>query len=115
MTGEETQVGIGRGPGTLDAAAAIPGRVAGPGPLLTAAEHEFLKLTVDLTHRLARIIKYGPGRRADLNEGIAHIHVLQRMVLAQAAARAYPDLYRPLGGDPPDGGAGPPVAEAAPL
>jgi len=85
------------------------------GQLLTPAEHEFIKLTVDLIHRLGRITKYGPGRRGDLTEGITHLHALQRMVLAQAAARSFPDLYRPLGGDVPRDVQPPPLAVTEPL
>jgi hypothetical protein len=39
----------------------------------------------------------GPTRAADLAELTAAIHVIQRAVMAQAAARAYPGQYRPLG------------------
>lgn len=38
------------------------------------------------------------SRDGDLDEAIAHVHALQRMVLKQAAARAYPMEFRLLGG-----------------
>ncbi len=66
--------------------------------LLTTAEHEAL----DLTGRLARAIGTvigggGAPAAADFREAVAHIHALQQMIMAQAAARAYPDRYRLLG------------------
>jgi Helix-turn-helix domain/Bacterial regulatory proteins, gntR family len=44
------------------------------------------------------VIADGPTREDDLAELRAPIHVIQRMVLAQAAARAYPKEFRLLGG-----------------
>lgn len=40
----------------------------------------------------------GPAEAEDRAEVRVHVHALQNMVLAQAAARAYPDLHRLLGG-----------------
>ena len=40
----------------------------------------------------------GPARDGDLAEVAFHVHGLQRMILAQAAARAYPERYRLRGG-----------------
>jgi hypothetical protein len=74
--------------------------------LLTAGEHRAMELTVDLYHRLCRIARYGLGRSHDLAEVVHHVHALQRVILAQAAARAYPDRYRLLGGDTPGVAAG---------
>ena len=65
--------------------------------LLTEDEHRFMDLTGDLANLLARIVGDGRTRAGDLNEAVAHIHALQALVLAQAAARAYPDKYRLLG------------------
>lgn len=39
----------------------------------------------------------GPARGADLAELAVHLHAIENTVLAQAAARAYPDRYRLLG------------------
>ena len=67
--------------------------------LLTAAEHQAMRATVDLYHHLARIVGDGQARHSDMDEVVRHIHALQWMILAQAAGRAYPDQYRLLGGD----------------
>ena len=40
------------------------------------------------------ILEPGPNFERDLSEFVSHIHDLQWRVLAQAAARAYPDDYR---------------------
>jgi hypothetical protein len=77
------------------------GDAPSPATLLTAAEHRVMELTVDLHQRLCRIAGDGDGRYGDLAEVVHHIHALQRIVLAQAAARAYPHRYRLLGGDSP--------------
>jgi hypothetical protein len=73
------------------------------GALLTEAEHRAMGFTVDLWHALCRIADDGPAREGDLAELCAHIHAIQRTILAQAAGRAYPDRYRLLGGHPPTG------------
>ncbi len=65
--------------------------------LLTEDEHHALAVTAELTLLFARIIGGGPTRVGDINEVVEHIHVLQRMLMGQAAARAYPTLYRLLG------------------
>ena len=49
-------------------------------------------------HLCTHVIGNGPSREGDLSEMCAMIHGLQRAVLKQAAARAYPDRYRLLGG-----------------
>jgi hypothetical protein len=71
--------------------------------LMTEAEHHAMDLTAELWNLLAgEVILNGPGGHGDREELAAAIHVIQRMVLGQAAARAYPDRYRLLGGWPPD-------------
>jgi hypothetical protein len=70
-----------------------------PRELLTAEEHEAMDATASLYRKLAKIIGSGAAEEGDLNEVAFHIHGLQHMILSQAAARAYPDRYRPLGGD----------------
>ena len=67
--------------------------------LLTPAEHAAVRdagllYTFIATH----VIADGPTREDDLAELRAPIHVIQRMVLAQAAARAFPKEFRLLGG-----------------
>lgn len=68
--------------------------------LLTAAEHDAVAMAGELWNLLTCIVADGPARQGDLHELIGHIHAIQHAVLKQAAARAYPDLYRLLGGHP---------------
>lgn len=75
------------------------GRLAGRATLLTDAEHKAIDLTAELWSLLCReIVGQDRSRDRDLAELAAHIHAIQNDVLAQAAARAYPDRYRLLGG-----------------
>jgi hypothetical protein len=70
-----------------------------PLDVLTEAEHEAMRMTADLwNHLCSAVVRGGGTRSGDLAELAAHIHGIQHAVMAQAAARAYPDLYRPLGG-----------------
>lgn len=67
--------------------------------LLTAAEHKAMDLTVELVNLVCgEVIGDGATRAADRREFGAAVHVIQQMILSQAAARAYPDRYRLLGG-----------------
>lgn len=74
--------------------------------LLTDLEKGTLGNLGHVAEALGYIVGPGPTRTADLAELIGHVHVLQRAILAQAAARARPDLYRFLGGltdpEPPE-------------
>jgi hypothetical protein len=63
--------------------------------LLTAAEREVLAVLGDVARQL-RAVAGGPGS-ADWLEAVPHLHALEQMVMGQAAARAYPQLYRLLG------------------
>lgn len=65
--------------------------------LLSATEQKALGLTGDLARLLDLIVAAGETRPADLTELHAHIHAIQHAIMSQAAARAYPLLYRPLG------------------
>lgn len=66
--------------------------------LLTQAEHRAMDLTVELANLLlGEVIGQGRTAEADSCELAIHIHGIQRSILAQAAARAYPDKYRLLG------------------
>lgn len=69
--------------------------------LLTSAEHEAMAVSVTLANQVAAIIGDGPAAYGDLAEAVHHIHAVQRMILAQASARVYPDRYRLLGGGLP--------------
>lgn len=65
--------------------------------LLTDDEHRAVDLLGQVADLMGRIVGHDLSRQGDMAEVGAHVHVLQRMVLAQAAARAYPDRYRRLG------------------
>ena len=66
--------------------------------LLTSDEHAAIALAGQLATLLSMIIGDGTAREGDMQEAVHHIHALQAMILAQAAARAYPSRYRLLGG-----------------
>lgn len=67
--------------------------------LLTDTEHELVELLGKVAGGVSRMVLGGDPAVAtgDRNELVAAVHVLQYRVLAQAAARAYPDRYRLLG------------------
>lgn len=68
---------------------------------LTKEEHEAMDLTVQLYNLLCgSVIGGGPSRAGDVMELAQHVHNIQNMVLAQAAARVYPQ-YRLLGDERP--------------
>lgn len=67
-------------------------------PALTDDEHALIDLLCDVTDGFSNVIGSDPFvREQDAAEVIAHIHALQDKVLAQAAARLYPDRYRLMG------------------
>lgn len=68
-----------------------------PAELLTEAERALVSKLGQCAGDFSQIMEQGPNRGNDLIEMVHHIHALQNMVLAQAAARAYPDLYRRRG------------------
>lgn len=68
--------------------------------LLTADEHEAMRLSGELANVCRRIIGNGPAAHGDWAEFAGAIHDIQSRIMGQAAARAYPDRYRPLGGWP---------------
>lgn len=84
-------------PGNHDAACPFRGPDHPGGPLLTDEEIEFVRSAGQLWNLLCALVPAGPTREADLGEAVVHIHALQHMVMAQAAARAYPTLFRELG------------------
>jgi hypothetical protein len=65
--------------------------------LLTQEEHDVVQLAGELWGEICRAIPDGPTREADLRELIIHVHAIQHAVMANAAARAYPETYRSLG------------------
>lgn len=62
--------------------------------LLTEDEHRLMDLTGELARGLFVLCGQAAGDRAEV---ALRIHGIQQMILAQAAARAYPDRYRLLG------------------
>jgi len=69
-----------------------------PGELLTPDEHLAMETSAQLANLVRKIIGDGPDADWDWGEALYRIHAVEQMILAQAAARAFPDLYRPLGG-----------------
>lgn len=65
--------------------------------ILTDAERAAIQKAGELWGDLCAIVAPGSTRTADLDELIIHIHAIQHAVMAQAAARAYPDELRLLG------------------
>lgn len=66
--------------------------------LLSEDERTALAMTRDLANQvILRVIEPGAEFRADHAEFVRHIHAIQHMIMAQAAARAYPGEYRLLG------------------
>ena len=66
-------------------------------PLLSSIEQQIINAAGDLWTMMCAAIPEGPTRQSDLGELIVHIHAIQHTFMAQAASRAYPDLYRQLG------------------
>lgn len=67
------------------------------GEPLTVDEHRLLDMISDVFNLFTAITGRGLSRDGDMIEIAHHVHALQDMVLAQAAARAYPRRYRLLG------------------
>lgn len=66
--------------------------------LLTKAERKTVAKLGCIMRDFQTIVGDDPGSRSiDLDEAQHHIHALQNMVLAQAAARAYPTKFRLMG------------------
>lgn len=64
---------------------------------MTDEEHQVMDL---LTQVANLMLNWAPQDHPDRNEITTKVHDLQHMVMAQAAARAYPDRYRPIGRSP---------------
>lgn len=67
--------------------------------LMTEEEHELVASLGRCAGSFRRIMHRRDSRVAiaDVGEAVDKIHQLQNMVLAQAAARAYPERYRLMG------------------
>lgn len=69
--------------------------------LLTPDEHRAMDMTAELWNLLAqKVVGRGSARDGDMAELASDVHRIQERILAQAAARAFPDRYRLLGGWP---------------
>ena len=68
-----------------------------PKQTMTPDEHTAVNTVADAWKAICDIVGEGPTRAHDLQEVVAHIHALQHFVMAQAAARAYPNTYRLAG------------------
>jgi len=64
---------------------------------LTVDETTAIQQAADLWGTLCKVVGTGRTRDHDLGELVAHIHAIQHAVMSQAAARAYPNVYRLLG------------------
>lgn len=71
--------------------------------LLTSAEKELVERLGSLAIEFSRIATHGCRESSqvpydrDLDDAVIHIHALQNIVLSQAAARAYPEMFRLFG------------------
>ena len=65
---------------------------------LSPDEHAAMKMTADLTNLMVgKVIGQDKTRSSDVGEFVQHIHVIQHMIMSQAAGRVYPSQYRLLG------------------
>lgn len=70
--------------------------------MLTPDEHDAINRAGELYTFIAdRVASHATTRETDLRELALHIHNIQHVVMAQAAARQYPQRYRLLGGPTP--------------
>lgn len=67
--------------------------------LMTDAEHKAMEMTAELFNHISQHVigSNEVARSADIPELAMHIHDLQRMIMSQAACRAFPNQYRLLG------------------
>ena len=65
--------------------------------LLTQLEKDTAVMLGQVHMNMCQIVAEGSTRMDDLTESCHHIHILQRMIMSQAAARAYPNHFRLLG------------------
>jgi hypothetical protein len=65
--------------------------------LLTVDERAALDTTVALVNQFSSLLGDEASAPGDYREFVHHVHAIQNMILAQAAARAYPDRYRLMG------------------
>lgn len=65
--------------------------------LLSPLEHKVIADLGQTWNDICQIVGGSSTRNGDLNEAVHHIHALQKMIMGQAASRAYPSSYRLLG------------------
>lgn len=66
--------------------------------MLSEQEQELMELLGQVaTGMYEMMLPFDSGTESDYAEAVHYIHGLQNMVLAQAAARLYPDKYRLYG------------------
>lgn len=66
--------------------------------MLTDLEREVIADAGELWNKLCKVVGSAAAREGDLAELVRHVHGIQQAVMANAAARAYPDQFRVLGG-----------------
>ena len=66
-------------------------------PALNDFEHGIASKVADLAADFIQLVGDGDTAAADFAEILPHLHALQQTVMSQAAARAHPGMYRPLG------------------
>jgi hypothetical protein len=64
---------------------------------LTALERKVIRDLGQIWNDLCKVVGVDVTREPDLAELVVHIHALQHAVMANAAARRYPDEFRQLG------------------
>ena len=64
---------------------------------LNEFEHSIAGKVADLAADFIHLVGEGDTAAADFAEILPHLHALQQTVMAQAAARAHPGMYRALG------------------
>lgn len=64
---------------------------------LSGLERSTIEALGKLYNDFTQIVAIGPSREGDMAEIAFHVHALQRMIGAQAAARLYPNEFRKLG------------------
>lgn len=67
--------------------------------MLTDNEKDALDLMADVWNLLYVIVGQGKTRKGDLKEMASHTHAIENAILAQSAAREYPNNYRLMGDD----------------
>lgn len=70
-----------------------------PRELLTAAEREIIEDCSEIMNRIRRDVMHPNMNVVSILAFNQHIFAVQRMIMSNAAARAYPGVYKLLGED----------------